>query len=241
MKGAGLGLGLVLLGASAAQAHVVLDGDQVQALLGGIARELRATREAPAAMEQAESQIRLGEGVDALVELLNQDLAAHGDGNLLPQLVVRRLEAYGVSVTLSPRTRRYVYDLAAFREYLRRAPAGRWAAEARFRLIAARFHEAPAPDTTTGSGDVAALRDAVREQERFLRDYPRHERAPLVRFYLGVDAYRVMRAAPDAGTVQAYKQQARRALEEVADAGGETAEARAAQVLLERLSAPERP
>jgi hypothetical protein len=236
MRAAWRGVGLLLLGAAAVQAHEVLDADRVQALLSEIAHHHGAAREGARGAERAERLFRLGESVEALIELLNQDLAAHGPSALLAPLVAKRLEAYGLGVARSPRTGRYTYDLAAFREYLEQAPTGRQAPAARFRLIAARFHDAPPPDAgPPGRGDIAALREAVGEQERFLRDYPGHERAPLVRFYLGVDAYRVVRAAPDAATARAYAQRARRALETVAGAAPESAEARAARVLLERL------
>jgi hypothetical protein len=230
------GVGLLLLGAAAVHAHEVLDADRVQTLLSEVASHHRAAREGAREPDGAESLFRLGESVEALIELINQDLAAHGGSALLASLVAQRLEASGLGVARSPRTGRYAYDLAAFRAYLAHAPAGRWAPAARFRLIAARFHDAPPPDAGPATpGDIAALREAVREQERFLRDYPRHERALLVRFYLGVDAYRVVRAAPDAATARAYARRARRALEAVAGAAPESAEARAARVLLERL------
>jgi hypothetical protein len=232
-------LGLTLLGllvAPAAQAHVLLDPDRVQALLGEVARHQQAAREGPAEAERAESLFRLGETVEPLVDLLNQDLAAHGPGDLLARLLVQRLEAHGVRVAFSPEARRYAYDLAAFREYLRRAPGGRWAAEARFRLIAARFHEAPLPDAVPErTGHTAPFLEAAQEEERFLREHAGHDRAPLVRFYLAVDYYRVMRAAADRSIVREYRERARQALAAVARATPESAEARAAQVLLERL------
>ena len=227
-------LALLLLGAGTASAHGLPDAAGLQARLDEVARHHAASAAGDEAA-RAEALFRLGSAVEALVELMNHDLTTHGGDNLLAAAVVKRLGAYGVTIAASPRTRRYAYDLAAFAEYLQRAPAGRWAAEARWRFITARFHEAPLPDAPdSAGGDTARLLEAVCEEERFLRDYPGHDRTPLVRFYLAVDYYRVMQSV-DGALAREYRERARRALEAVALAEPGSTEARAAEVLLERL------
>src|SRR5256885_6626038 len=53
---------------------------------------------------------------------------------LYADLLVRRLSEYGIRVTRAESNARYVYDQAAFQEYVRREPRGQRVAEAKFRV-----------------------------------------------------------------------------------------------------------
>lgn len=195
--------------------------------------ERQSREESPAG---AEALFGLGEKVQALVDLLNQDRLSHGKSDLLAQLVVKRLETYQVRVVFSEREQRFAYDLAAFHAYLDRAPRGGHAAEARYRLIARTFYETLGPDPARlVNADTAAVAAATREEERFLHDYPGDARAREVRFFLGVDYYRLSRnvAAPD--RAREYRRLARRTLADVHARHPGTVEARAAEALLEGL------
>jgi hypothetical protein len=232
-------LALVLIGATAARAggHVVLDREAAETLLGEIAGHRRASVEAPVESGRVEALFRLGQTVETLVEALNRDVSAHGQRDLFGELVVGRLQAHTINVAWMAREGRYEYDLAAFREIVRRAPRGRWAPESSFRLIARRFYATLAADPATLVGiDVAGVLDAVRDEQRFLRDYPGHERATTVRFFLAVDHFRIARNARDPAQVRAHERHARRALEQTVNASREAFEVRAAQALLERLA-----
>src|ERR1700687_1899215 len=81
-----LALGLAL----AARGHVLLDPDVAEGLIAEIARFSKESRKGP---EADEALYRLGVTVEALVGLMNQDAAAHGQSDFLSQLVVKRLEA----------------------------------------------------------------------------------------------------------------------------------------------------
>jgi hypothetical protein len=221
-----------------ALAHVVLDPEQVQGLLTEVARQRHLAHDEADSRAGAESLFRLGELAEALVDLLNQDLAAHGSPDLLATLLVARLAGHGVRITLDPRLNRYAYDLAAFREYLSRAPNGPRAADARYRILAARFYALPPPETAAvPAEDATALLAAVHDAERFLRDYPGHTQADRVRFFVAVDTYRAAQlpASPAARGERAMR--ARRALEAVVRVAPESVEAQAARVLLEKLGA----
>jgi hypothetical protein len=233
-------LAVVLAGvmASRAGAHVVLDPGGAEALLAEVAVHRRASVEAPGESGRVEALFRLGQTVETLVEALNRDVSAHGQRDLFGELLVGRLQAHTINVGWVPRDGRYEYDLGAFREYLRRAPRGPWAPEARFRLLARRFYATLGADPATLVGtDVGGVLDAVRDEERFLRDYPAHERAVTVRFFLAVDHYRIARNTRDPARVREHERHARRALQQTVDASGEAFEVRAAQTLLERLAA----
>ena len=212
------------------------DIERAEALLSDIAAYRRAAADGPTEPERAEATFRLGEATAAMVAALNRDVAAHGR-DLVGELLVRRLRAHGLEVAWAPRVNRYEYDLGAFADYLRRAPRGRWAGEARFQLIARRFHATLGPDPATLVGtDVSALLGALAEEERFLAEHPAHERTGTVRFFLAVDHYRIARNTLDPARAREHERRARQALQQTVERSSEAFEVRAAQTLLETLA-----
>jgi hypothetical protein len=219
--------------ATPAAAH---DVERAEALLMDVAAHRRAAAETVVESERAEATFRLGETVEALVEALNADVAAHGSRDLFAELVARRLQAQALNVAWRPAMNRYEYDLAAFHEYLRRAPRGPSAPEAKFRIMARRFYAMLGPDPATlVATDVAALERAVVESERFLVDHPGHPRAETVRFFVAVDHYRLARTVGDPAIRARHERRARQALRQTVERSPEAFEVRAAQTLLDRL------
>lgn len=225
---------LVLALSSPAGGH---DVERAEALLGEIAVHRGAAAAGPTESDRAEAMFRLGETVETLVAALNLDVAAHGTRDLFAELVVRRLRAHALEVAWAPREGRYVYDLAAFADYVRRAPRGRWAPEAKFRLIARRFYATLGTDPATLVGtDVGALLAALAEEERFLGEHASHERAGTVRFFLAVDHYRLARNVTDPVRAREHERRARQALQHTVERSAQAFEVRAAQTLLETLA-----
>jgi hypothetical protein len=225
---------LILALSSPAVGHEV---ERAEALLGEIAAQRGAAAAGPTESDRAEAMFRLGETVETLVAALNLDVAAHGTRDLFAELLVRRLRAHALDVAWAPREGRYVYDLAAFADYVRRAPRGRWAPEAKFRLIARRFYGTLGTDPATLVGtDVGALLAALAEEERFLGEHASHERAGTVRFFLAVDHYRIARNVTDPVRARDHERRARQALQQTLERSTEPFEVRAAQTLLETLS-----
>jgi hypothetical protein len=225
---------LILALSSPAVGHEV---ERAEALLGEIAAQRGAAAAGPTESDRAEAMFRLGETVETLVAALNLDVAAHGTRDLFAELLVRRLRAHALDVAWAPREGRYVYDLAAFADYVRRAPRGRWAPEAKFRLIARRFYGTLGTDPATLVGtDVGALLAALAEEERFLGEHASHERAGTVRFFLAVDHYRIARNVTDPVRARDHERRARQALQQTVERSTEPFEVRAAQTLLETLS-----
>jgi hypothetical protein len=212
------------------------DIEHAEALLAEIAAHRRAAADAPTEAERAEATLRLGETTETLVAALNRDAAAHGR-DIVGELLVRRLRAHGLEVAWAPRPGRYEYDLAAFAEYLRMAPRGHRAGEAKFQLIARRFYATLGPEPATLVGtDVATLLGALAEEERFLAEHAAHERAGTVRFFLAVDHYRIARNTRDPARAREHERRARQALQQTVERSTEVFEVRAAQTLLETLS-----
>jgi hypothetical protein len=214
------------------------DVERAETLISEVAAHRRAATAGPTENDRAEAIFRLGETVETLVEALNRDVAAHGTRDLFAELVVKRLQAHALNVAWTPGEDRYVYDLAAFHDYLRRAPRGRWAPEAKFRLIARTFYATLGADPAALDGtDVAGLLRAVAETERFLREHGRHPRASTVRFFLAVDHYRIARNVTDPVRAKEHERQARQALQQTVERSAEAFEVRAAQTLLDALGA----
>jgi len=231
-----LSVGLLLAASPPASAHVVLDPEVVREILVGIDKEFKASQEKVSSEARAEALYRLGEKVQGLVELLNQDFLAHGQSDLLAQFLVKRLETYGIKITFSEGEKRYAYDLAGFREYLNLAPNGRWAPDARFQLIARTFYETLGTDPAKlVKTDIPGLMKAVAEEEQFLKAYPQHKRVKEVEFFLAVDYYRLLKNVKDPEKLEEYQRLSREALERVADRYPGTLEAHAAKTLLEGL------
>jgi|GEM_PF-2228974 len=225
-------VGLVLAAPFSSSSHVVLDPELVQRFMVEIAQASKETREG--SDPEAEGLYRLGEKVEQLVELMNQDISSHGSSDLLAQLVVKRLETYQIKVAFSERNNRFVYDLAAFREYIIRAPKGKRAAAARFRLIAGTFYQTLGPDPSRlANTDVSNVLSAVAEEERFLKEYAGDEKTKEVRFFLAVDYYRLYKNAERPDEVARYERLSRRALEQVKARYPGSMEGRAAEALLE--------
>jgi hypothetical protein len=228
----------VLALTAAVHAHVTLEPERAREMLAEVARYHDAGRAEPDQEARLDALFRTGEAVLRLVEALNQDALAHGEPSPLARELVGRLRTYSIHVTFSERTRQHAYDLAAFEEYLRRAPGGRRAPDARFRLLARAFYETLGADPATLlDTDPAAVLRAIKAEEQFLQDYPRHDKAGQVQFFLAVDYYRVSRNVPEAARARAYAERARQELARVVAGMPETFEARAAAVLIERLAA----
>lgn len=218
-------------------AHVVLDPELVQGMLVEIARYSKESREGPDT--DGEALYRLGEKVQELVALLNQDVSSHGKSDVLAQLLLKRLENYQVRVLFSERENRFAYDLAAFSEYLNRAPKGKHAAAARFQLIARAFHQTLGADPSElVNTDASGVLRAVAEEERFLKEYPEDAKAKEVRFFLAVDYYRLHKNAGAPDEASRYRRLALQTLDEVRTQYPGTLEARAAETLLEGLASP---
>lgn len=232
----GLALASLLAVTTPAIAHVLLDAETARPMLVAIAEHLKTTREASAEDGQVvEAWYLLGERVHQLVELMNTDVLAHGQ-SLYGQLLATRLSALGTRVAYVDRTRRYVYDLTPFDQYLRRAPRGTRAADAKFRLIAETFSRSlGSRPSDLAEGDLEALGKAIRQEEAFVAEHPTHPRLREVRFFLAIDYYRLHRNSPDAQIATRYRALARAALQAIIRDYPGTAEARSAEPPLQEL------
>ena len=142
---------------------VILDPRQVSQLLAEIAKFKSESENGKDKDAQLDALYEMGERVLDLTDLMTQDLESHGSNDpSLVALIERRLKEQGV--VIAKYAAGYHYDMAAFREYLRRAPSGKRAVDARYALIG--FDEP--------GDDVAALQKSIAAKERFIREYPKY-------------------------------------------------------------------
>lgn len=230
-------LGVLAAGApTVADGHTILEPEAVQGFLRDITRLRVESREGATEEARLEALYTLGQAVHSLVELMNQDILAHGVGDLFAKMIVRRLREYGIHVELVEPTNRYAYDFAAFRHYLDRAPRGKRAADIRYRLISEAFYRTLRTDTPgMFHGDPEGLLAAVREEERFLRDFPDDPRTKEIWLFRATDYYRLSKFLSDPVKAKHYEGLARQALGEILTEDRGSAGARAAQGLLEQL------
>lgn len=226
---------------SAALSHTVLDPELAQALLNEIAQYQTAAHSEKAREIRAEALFVLAGKAQTLTGLLNQDVDAHGTPNRLTMQVAQQLSDSGIKVTWSEQRRRYAYDMEALRQYSAIAPNGTHAPEARFRIISGGFYATLDMDPSkVAARDLPAVMAAAADEERFLRDFPDDPRAKEVRFYLGVDCYRLALNVVDRDQAVGYRRCARQVLETVAARYPGSIEARAASSLLESTDAAKR-
>jgi len=217
-----------VLGPAPALGHDVVQAGQLEAAVAEIARLQARVREPG----DAEALYALGERIEQVVDLVNQDAAAHGAADPLASLLVGRLRSWSLGVEFSEVERRYVYDLDAFRAYLARAPEGARAAAAWFRLLARSFYRRLGPDPSNPApADAPATARAAEEEERFIARHPADERAREVRLFLAVDWCRL--ASAERPPQRSHRHRCRSALDLVRTRYPGTMEARAAETLLE--------
>jgi hypothetical protein len=180
-----LAFALLLSAGSARAFDVILDPAQISRLLADISRyhkESAVPGSGPAREAQLDALYQMGETVLDLADLMTQDFESHG--SIDPALVAtinRRLKESGV--VISKVTGGYRYDLAAFSEYLRRAPSGRHAVDARYALIG--FDEP--------GDDAAAIQRSIVAKENFVRTYPEYEDVSVVQLLVAQQHNRLAR------------------------------------------------
>jgi hypothetical protein len=152
---------------------VILDPKQVSVLLAEIGKFHEQSKSAKTRNERLDSLYEMGERVLDLTELMTQDLQGHGmNDSSLVGLIGRRLKENGILISKAGGAWRY--DLAAFREYLRLAPAGSRAMDARYALVG--FDEP--------GDDGAGLQRSIAAKESFIRNYPKYADISVVELLL---------------------------------------------------------
>lgn len=180
----------------------------------------------------AVAHFQLGVECDALATLLSDEVAGHGmQEKALIDAGLARLRELQVAIEYDGDKRRFFYDGAAFRQYLKDAPRGPRAAEAAFWLVENEFYRAKAKDP-------ASLLSASEGKQAFLRRYPKFKLAADVGVFLAIDyrdLYRHYQASDDAAQRDRFRELARTQFRSVVQRFPGSEQAKIAEEMLRRL------
>lgn len=189
-------------------ADVILSATIVNDTLKKLQR-LQQTIGSATGAARSDAVFQVGVEADALASLINDEIAAHGSQDkALIDLAVSRTREQGVAIAYDSGKKKFFYDNAAFREYLRVAARGAHAAEASFKLIEGDFFQSTAADT-------AAILAAAERKRMFLRQYRSFPSAVEVHLMLSVDyrdLHRHYQSTGDAANRERYRNLTRQQL-----------------------------
>jgi hypothetical protein len=221
----------IAVGAGPARADIIMSAEGLNARLKRMER-LERTIQTGAERDRPNALFQLGAEGDGLAELINAEVAAHGmQERELIDLALSRTKELGVGVAYNRDKKKFFYDGAGFREYLKIAPQGAHAAEAEFKLLSYQFYQSTATDAAGVASGSAAKR-------RFLTRFPRFKENAELSLFLAVDyrdLYRHYRDARDAATAEKYRLLTRREYQRIARQYPGTEQGTAARQLLRRF------
>jgi len=221
----------IVLLASAARADVIMTAAGLNATLKTMAR---LTQQAAGGPERAraEATFQLAAEADALAALMNEEVASHGmEQHELLDLALSRTRELGVTIAYNRGKKKFFYDGAAFRDYLRLEPRGARAANAEFTLLAYQFYQSE-------GGDLQQLLTAVDAKTRFLTRYPAFTGNAELRLYLAIDyrdLYHLYRDAHDAAGAEKYRLRTRAEYQRIVRLHRGSEQAASARQLLRRF------
>jgi hypothetical protein len=184
--------------AAPAGAHVIVDAAFSEQMLREV-QALSASTVAGPPEERAAALVDLGQTLSRAIDLLNQDLAAHGQLGIFSQALVRQLRIRGMQPVWSAALKRYQAPVAPYEQALGLDPDGARAADARFHLLAAHFYDSFASDPLQPlDADWPQLNRQIVETEAFLTAYPDHPGRIEAEFILALEHARAAHLAPAA-------------------------------------------
>ncbi|MCC7548060.1 MAG: hypothetical protein IT532_09870 [Burkholderiales bacterium] len=196
---------------SRAPAHDLIDAQGAERYLLRIEREQDVLHSKASPTARAQASVALGSTLDEIRDLLNRDIASHGQPQGLPTLfLIQSLRSRGLALEISPALGCYPANLGFYRSALRLDPDGPGAGEARLRLLQGHFYDSFGQDPLQPRDQSwAMLQEQIRHAEILLRASPAEPNREEVLFILAVHHLQAARAAPDAGARGVHAKQAR--------------------------------
>ncbi len=231
-RGAGLAAAALLLAAAGARAHEPISADAAIGLVEEMSRlsERLADEQDPG---RAEAACVLGARMTFVVQVLNRDLAAHGDQGMSAAVLAGQLSARGMALKLWPEARRYRAYLAPLEACVALAPEGPALTEALYELVRGRFYDSFIHNPLEPAGlDWPRLESSIADAERLNRLGLAPERREEAAFILAIDYLRAARMAPEPAAARVFAGRARKALAEFPRAFPGSMRAAAAEMLL---------
>jgi len=231
-----LAAALVLV-AGAARADVIMTAAGLNATLKTMERLTQEMSRGSDA-QRADATFQLGVQADALATLMNEEVASHGmEQRELLDLALSRTKELVVAIAYNRDKKKFFYDGAAFRQYLKAAPRGAHAADAEFTLIAYQFYQ-------SDGGDVQRLLAAAAAKKSFLARYPAFKADAELSLYLAIDyrdLYLHHRDGGETAAAEKYRLLTRAEYQRIARRYPGTEQASTARQLLRRFDEETRP
>jgi hypothetical protein len=214
-----------------ARADIIMSAEGLNATLKKMERLTRTT-ETGGERERPDAWFQLGTEGDALADLINAEVAAHGmQERELIDLALSRTKELGVGVAYNREKKKFFYDGAGFTQYLTLMPKGGHAAEAGFKLLSYQFYQ-------SSGTDPAAVAAAAAAKQRFLARFPAFKDNAELSLFLAIDyrdLYRHYQHAHDAANADTYRLLTRREYQRIARQYPGTEQATDARQLLRRF------
>lgn len=173
---------MLACGRSPLLGHEILGPVQVNQGLKSIQQSQTTLRSNVSASEKEEALFKIGVEAYALMKLINSDISEHGRENQgLIDLAINRCKTMGVNIQPAAGKDYYMYDFEAFTSYLKLAPRGSYAPEARFALIEKSFYDEHRQRTPQ------LLLKQIEEKKQLLQKFPNLSRRADLQMFLILD------------------------------------------------------
>lgn len=195
------GLLLCLLTGAVGASEVILTADDLNTTL----KEMQRLKQKMDTDTAARPDALFQTGILArdLAATLSEEVALYDaqQGGLI-QLALDRTAELGVQIDWVGEKKRFLYDSAAFREYLQLAPSGPHAAESAYEMLETEF-------VGINPENPAALQKAAQHKLDYLQQYADAKKAAEVALLLAIDyrdIWRLYKAAADAANEKQYRE-----------------------------------
>lgn len=199
----------LLFGMAVSALVVVAHASEVILTSEGLNETLKQMQRIRQGMENAAPAVRadglyeLGVLATELANVLSEEVALYDSqqGGLV-QLALDRTGELGLKISWVQEKERFLYDAAAFKEYLQLSPDGQHAGESAYQVLEAEFVQLAADDPSS-------LLQAAEHKQDYLKQYPDHERSPEVALILAIDyrdLWRLYRSAADEENEARYRE-----------------------------------
>lgn len=196
-----------------AMAHDLITAESAQTYLAAVAQSQKTIASKEPAAKRALAHLDLGKTLDEIRELLNRDLAAHGNVQGLPSnYLLAELRRHGAPLAWSEKRRRFTANTQYFEQALGLAPRGPRATDAGVRLLQGRFYDSFETDPLAADEPWPRLAEQVVLAEDLAARELQGDAREEVRFIGAILHARASLRAPDAASRRSHGRKATEAI-----------------------------
>jgi hypothetical protein len=195
--------------ACSANAHDLITADAAERYLENASRWQDQSASTAGASIRAEAQLKIGAMLDEVRELLNRDLAMHGQVQGLPSnYLVSELKRLGVPLAYSEKRRYFLANSTHYRTALELGLTEPLASDAKLRLLRGDFYDSFDFDPLQSTQSWEQLREQLALAEDLVANTATEPDREEVRFIAAFVYARAAKSAPDAETAGDFRNKA---------------------------------